>query len=173
MTRKAWFTITFSCACTAAVVAAANYSFVAKAAHAALTDDAEPFKVWVHWQWYANPRVLVLDLRDATSASPKDLVHGIIDVAEAMRDSGRRFKRVQLVSRGKLIYYLEGSDFERVGDGPLGNRLPTMLKLASQLHHPDGSGAFSEWEGGILGVISAETKDMTAAMLAWSERALE
>ena len=40
--------------------------------------------------------------------------------------------------------------------------------LPEKLFNPDGTAAFGRWEGGLLGVLSKQMEDVSAAALRWN-----
>ncbi|HEX6909892.1 MAG TPA: hypothetical protein VF142_05845 [Longimicrobium sp.] len=121
--------------------------------------------------YYVNPRVLVLDLKSAESASPADLWRVLFDAAEALLEHEREFDQVILARRGTPVFVLSGSDFETLGkQRDYGeNPLYMIRKLPSMLHHPDGNPAYGEWEGGLFGVLTREMEDANSAASRWVE----
>jgi hypothetical protein len=113
--------------------------------------------------------VLVLNLREATAAAPVDLLRALFQTAEIF--AGRReFREVRLARSGQVVFVLRGGDFEEIGRefGAGQNPMYLMRTLPGKLYLPDGSPAFGQWSGGMLGVLLREMEDVNAAANRWA-----
>jgi hypothetical protein len=131
----------------------------------------EALRLTARHSYHVNPRVLVLDLKAAESASPADLCRVVFDAAEALHDHERKFDQVVLARSGTPVFLLSGSDFELLGNQRDQGENPVYMirKLPSMLRHPDGSLAYGEWEGGLFGVLAREMEDVNSAASRWAE----
>lgn len=149
-----------------------NFFLIQKPVSAALNADSRNagYALAAHYGLYVNPSTLVLDLRTISEAAPIDLFRGLFQAAAVLTESGRSFERVILARRGDAIFQMKGDDFERLGREFKGGQNPVFLlrTLPAKLHKPSGEAAFSEWEGGLLGVVGKQMEDLTAAGRSWA-----
>jgi hypothetical protein len=70
------------------------------------------------------------------------------------------------------VFVIGGRDFDEIGRAFGGGENPLYLlrTLPEKLRRPDGSRAFGEWEGGILGVTTRQLEDVTHAASTWMQR---
>lgn len=138
---------------------------------AALAEDSrnESFHLAAHRAWYVSPSTLVLSLRPGEGVSTADAFRSLFQAAAALERRGATFDRVELSRSGSVVFLLDGDDFEELGRGyRLGENPVYLLRtLPEKLHHPDGSSAYSTWEGGFLGVTGKQLEDLNDAGRTW------
>jgi hypothetical protein len=161
------------CGAFVTTILLAGYMRVGKPVADAMASDPRngALRLTARHAYHVNPRVLVLDLKSAESASPADLWRIVFDAAEALHEHERKFDQVILARRGTPVFLLSGSDFESLGNQREYGENPVYMirKLPSMLHHPDGNAAYGEWEGGLFGVLAREMEDVNSAASRWAE----
>lgn len=154
------------------LVYGANYMLVGQPVAAAIDSDGRNsgYVLKAHYSHYTDPTTLVLDLQSISSAAPADLFRGVFQSAEALQSSGRRFDRVILARAGKPVFIMKGDDFASIGSEYAAGQNPVYLMrtFPEKLYKPSGESAFSTWDGGWLGVLTEQMKDLTEAGRQWA-----
>lgn len=163
-----------ACVCLIAALGVGyDYLTIGQPVSAALAADVRNsgFSFSVHRQYHVNPQVLVIDLKSADAAAPVDLLRGLFTVAETVNGKEMRFERVELARSGTPVFLIEGETFSQMGEEYGGDQNPVYLirTLPEKLYRPDGSAAFGHWDGGLLGVVTHQMQDVTAAAREWAE----
>lgn len=105
---------------------------------------------------WLNVHVLIFDVEGVSGkATRMDVLRTFLQYAEAMKD--QRFQKVVLACRGNKRFEMDGSYFQQLGrEFHDQNPLYTMRTLPINVTTMDGSHPYSEYEGGVLGVLSKE-----------------
>ena len=152
---------------------AANFFLVTNPVRTALQTDPrnERYRLVAHYRYFVDPSTLVLDIRDLDGAAPADLFRGLFQSAEALHDAGRTFSTVALSRSRTVVFYMDGADFDRIGQeyGGGQNIVYLVRTLPEKLHEPDGSAAYGTWTGGILGVALKQMEDVADAGKRWAQ----
>lgn len=124
-------------------------------------------EVFAHYKYFVNPNVLVYDLRNvAGTSSPIDVTRVLLQFAERQKD--KQFANVELTFKGEGKFLMEGAYFRKLGqDYSRQNAAYTLRTLPQNLYKPDGSRAFGEWTGGLLGVLTRQMEDFGNWHRAW------
>jgi hypothetical protein len=124
-------------------------------------------EVFAHYKYFVNPTVLVYDLRNVSeTSSPMDVTRVLLQFAERQKDS--RFANVELKFKGEHKFVVKGGYFRKLGqEYSVQNAAYTLRTLPQNLYKPDGSQAFGEWTGGILGVLTRQLEDFGNWHRAW------
>lgn len=103
--------------------------------------------------------VLVFDLQAISGSNSRlDVFRVFLQFAE--KNTDMTFQRVELAYKGNEKFYVDGLYYRQLGEEySWQNPIYTMRKFPSNLYYEDGSKAYSEWTGGILGVLKEETED--------------
>lgn len=160
--------------CAAVVIVAcvwtANLVMIGNPTREALGVDSrnEGIDLRARFEWYVIPDKLVLDLRRAENVAATDLVRVLLQTSEILED--REFEFVFLSRNGDKVFRMDGEDFYVLGRAfSRGeNPIPLMSELPSLLDFPDGTPAYSQWTGGLLGVMTKRLEDLNDAMRKWS-----
>jgi hypothetical protein len=123
--------------------------------------------VWCHHRNFIPGEDLVFDLRNVRSdKSPADVFRVVLWYAHAMKDHS--FGRVWLQHRGADKFFLDGGYFQRIGEEfDIQNPVYTIRTFPEHLRHPDGSPAFSQWSGGLIGVMGKQMEDFNRFHRQW------
>jgi hypothetical protein len=119
----------------------------------------EGISVSVHHEYYLSPSTIVFDVQNIGSGrSRADMFRVLLQFASKMK--GESFDKVLLASAGTVKFVLDGDYFKQLGQ-EFGTQNPvyTMRTFPSRVKRPDGSVAYGEWTGGLLGVASKQLED--------------
>lgn len=124
-------------------------------------------EVMAYYRWGVTPNVIVFDIHDLEpTASAASVIGDLIRFAGRMRD--REFDAVHLAWRGETRFILPGRDFSRIGrEVDFQNPVYTVRTLPEQLLTPAGVPAFSQWTGGVLGVLGRQMDDVNTMAAHW------
>lgn len=153
-------------------VLAFSYFAVEQPLHRVLTADprnqvvtaSAHFDEWISWN------TLVFDITDVSgSAREIDVFRTFLQYAQAMKD--RHFGRVILACRGTKKFTLEGDYFQQLGQEYASqNPMYTIRTFPTHLTAMDGSKPFTEYVGGVLGVLGKEMEQFTEFNAQWYMR---
>ena len=127
----------------------------------------EGIEVSVHFENYTDSKTIVFDLQEVSDEkSMADVFRVFLQYASELED--RDLEQIKLASMGKVKFVLNGSDFKIIGqEYDSQNPIYTMRTFPEKLIKPDGSEAFSKWEGGLLGVATKQTEDFNSFHKQW------
>ena len=114
-----------------------------------------------HLAAYGEPRTLVYDLTGVSSSnSMSDVFRVLLQYAHEI--GHERFDTVELAFRGKKKFRISGEFFHTLG-AEYGSQNPiyTVRTFPENLKDMDGSRAYSEWTGGLLGVANRQMEDFS------------
>jgi hypothetical protein len=150
-------------------VFAFNYFAVEQPLHHVLTNDARNQVVTAraHFEGWISRDTLVFDLTDLSgNAKEIDVFRIFLQYAQAMK--GRHFARVILACRGTKKFILDGDYFQQLGqEYDSQNPMYTIRTFPTHLTAMDGSKPFSEYVGGVLGVLEKEMEQFTEFNEQW------
>ncbi|WP_422927445.1 hypothetical protein [Singulisphaera sp. PoT] len=99
-----------------------------------------------------------------------DVLHLLLQFAVKLK--GSNFEYLSIAGGGKEVYRLPREDLkelaEQYGEGA---KLWAINHWAERLRKPDGERPFSTWDGGALGVLTAQLADMNKALRTWLDEA--
>lgn len=123
--------------------------------------------VCVHLKYYMMPNKLVYDIRKiAPEASRLDVFRAFLQSASALQE--KDFNTVFLSSQGNHKFFIEGVYFKELGkEYELQNPIYTSRMFPENLFSLLGEKAYSEWSGGLLGVVTAQMDDFLDACDEW------
>ncbi|WP_271274098.1 hypothetical protein [Aliamphritea hakodatensis] len=152
-----------------ALVASWNYFTLQKKLSDVVASDSrnEGISIFVHFDWFVNPSVIVFDVRGVQSdKSPMDVTRVLLQLSEKLKD--KQYHRVVLSFRGRQKFMLEGSFFKETGmEYGVQNPVYTLRNLPQNVYNLDGSQAFSTWTGGLIGVLGKQMEDLTEFHKQW------
>lgn len=121
----------------------------------------------LHYDYYLNPTVLVVDMRGlAGEKSMADVFRVLMQLSHELR--AQHFRSVKLECLGKEKYLLAWGDFLALGTGLDGqNPMYLARTFPEKLLRPDGAHAFGTWTGGLLGVLSKQLEDFNQFHRDW------
>jgi hypothetical protein len=108
---------------------------------------------------YMTGDVLIFDLQSISNQTSRaDVFRVFLQFAE--KNQNMTYPRVELAFRGETKFYIDGLYYKQLGEEySWQNPVYTIRTFPSNLYYPDGSRAYSEWTGGLLGVLNEEMKD--------------
>ena len=111
--------------------------------------------------------VVVFDLEDIEgSKSRLDVFRVLLDFAEEMEDES--FSSLELAFRGDTRFILDGSYVRTLGsERRTQNPSYTIRTFPENLKTPYGSQAYSEWSGGLIGVLQKQMEDFNDVHDKW------
>jgi hypothetical protein len=120
-----------------------------------------------HFENWVDLDTLIFDLTSVSAnASRMDVFRAFLQYAEAMKD--HHFAKVILSARGTSKFSLDGGYFQDLGkDFSTQNPMYTIRTFPIHLVAMDGSKPFSEYEGGILGVLAKEMEQFSEFSDQW------
>lgn len=135
----------------------------------ALSEDYrnDGISVIAYYKYGLIPNEIVFDLREVSlEKSPTDVVRVMLAFAEKMK--GRSFDKVYLSWKGEPKFYMEGYFFKSLGETlAIQNPVYTIRTLPENLYLPNGERAFSQWSGGLIGVLSSQLQDFETFNQQW------
>jgi hypothetical protein len=144
-------------------MSAFNYFVVEQPLHHVLTVDPRNQVVTAsaHFDGWISRDTLVFDLTDISgNAKEIDVFRIFLQYAQAMK--GRHFARVILACRSRKKFVLDGDYFQQLGqEYESQNPMYTIRTFPTHLTAMDGSKPFTEYVGGVLGVLGKEMEQFT------------
>jgi len=124
-------------------------------------------EVSVHYDSYINPSIFVYDLKSVSNTnSMADVFRVFLQFSEKVQS--KKFDIVELSSRGKTKFKIKGEYFQTLGkEYAWQNPVYTMRTFPENLMHLDGSKAYPEWTGGLLGVAGKQMEDFNDFHMKW------
>jgi len=112
-------------------------------------------KANAHFDGWFNTSTLVFDVTDVSGASRAGVFRSFLQYAEAMQK--RHFTTVILACRGTNKFTLDGDYFQQLGQ-EYSTQNPMYIIRTFPIHVTamDGTQLYSEYSGGILGVLQKE-----------------
>ena len=160
-TKKTLFIFLSVCSVLILTIFLTNYISLQKPLSDVIDSDPrnEEIDFSVHYGYYVSPSILVLDVRSISGdKSAADVFRVLLQYAEKL--SGKEFDRIELSSKGKTKFILEGDYFQTLGkEYGTQNPVYTMRTFTENLYGPDGQKAFGSWTGGLLGVLGKQVED--------------
>jgi hypothetical protein len=156
-------------AAAAVGIAGWNYTVLQRPLDAVMAEDPRNagLTARAHFASYAQPREVVFDLRTVdTDKAPVDVFRLFLQFAERLQ--GHRFDRVVLAHRGVAKFQIDGAYFQQLGrEYSTQNPAYTMRTFPEHLFRPDGTQAFGQWSGGVLGVLKKQMEDFAEFHERW------
>lgn len=140
-----------------------NYVSVEKPLQRVLTADPrnQVVKASAHFDGWVDSKTLVFDLTDVSGkATRMDVFRSFLQYAQSMKE--RHFTKVILACRGANKFTLDGDYFQQLGhEYATQNPMYTIRTFPIHVAAIDGTKPFSEYSGGILGVLQKEMEQFT------------
>lgn len=159
--KKITITASVVVAAVIAGVAGWNYAMLQRPLDDVLAEDPRNtgLAARAHFAGYVQPTEVVFDLRTVgDEKAPIDVFRMFLQFAEKLQD--RQFDRVVLAHRGVAKFQIEGTYFRQLGrEYSTQNPAYTMRTFPEHVFRPDGTQAFGQWTGGLLGVLKEQMED--------------
>lgn len=122
----------------------------------------------VSYDSYINFKTIVFDLEEFKGKAPVDLFRAFLQYADAMQK--QKFDYVILSYRGNRKFKIPGNYFKQLGsEYSTQNPVYTMRTFPENLLHLDGTKAYGQWTGGVLGVLKQQMEDFNDFIRKWTE----
>lgn len=117
-------------------------------------------EAWGYHRFLINPQVATFDLREVSPSNSRlDVTRTLFQYAEQLKD--RHFDRVILAYQGEDRFIIDGDYFQQVGRDYAFQKPAYMLRtLPENIRTLDGQRAYSQWRGGMLGVLNRQLEDL-------------
>ena len=146
-----------------------NYVIVEKPLQRVLTADPrnQVVKARAHFDGWVDSKTLVFDVTDVSGkATRMDVFRSFLQYAEAMKE--RHFTKVILACRGANKFTVDGNYFQQLGqEYKAQNPIYTTRTFPLRVTAMDGTKPFSEYSGGILGVLQKGLEQFTEFSDQW------
>ena len=146
-----------------------NYVQLQQPMNHVLTNDArnDGIHMSCHYKHWLDGSVLTYDLEDAPVGKTRaDVFRVLLQYADQVKSMD--FNEVELAYRGEVKFLLSGGDFKQIGrDYDSENPVYTIRTFPEKLKRPNGTSAFSQWTGGVLGVLEKQMEDFGAFHDQW------
>lgn len=146
-----------------------NYFSLQTSINAVIKEDIRNngIDISVTYGSYVNPSVLVYDLRSIEgSKSPADVFRVFLQFVDKMKS--KKYDEVLLQYKGNTKFKIKGDYFQKLGEEySFQNPVYTMRTFPENLLKSDGSKAYEEWTGGLLGVMGKQMEDFNDFHKKW------
>jgi hypothetical protein len=149
-----------------------NYFGLQRPMHAVLDEDPrnQGISIRVHREYYVSPSTIVFDIRGIEGEHTRlDVFRVLLQYAAKMKDE--TFDNVLLASDGTVKFIVDGDYFKSLGEEfGVQNPMYTVRTFPSHVKRPDGSAAYGQWTGGLLGVVGKQMEDFADLCDKWFVR---
>jgi len=123
-------------------------------------------KVDVSYDGWLPSKTIVYNLREFSGSSQLDVFRVLMQYAVKKKDT--RFERVYLAHQGQKKFLLSGDFFQKTGQEFEGeNPVYVIRTFPENVFNLDGERAFTQWSGGVLGVLAKQTEDFAEFNRRW------
>ena len=124
-------------------------------------------EIELHYKNYVIPSDVVFNLKKVSGdKAVADVFRVLLQTTSALKD--KEFKTVELAYKGKSKFKLKGLYFKKLGEEfETQNPVYTMRTFPENLLDMNGQPAYSEWSGGLLGVLNKQMEDFTDFNKKW------
>jgi hypothetical protein len=108
----------------------------------------------LHYKYFILPSTVIFNIKSLSGEkSASDVFRVFLNAAASLKN--KTFTKVELYSKGKIKFFVKGTYFKQLGEeyGDQ-NVIYTIRTFPENLFLYDGTGAYQQWSGGWLGVIS-------------------
>ncbi len=126
-------------------------------------------EVSAHFKNYTNSSVIIYNLKSVSSEkSMADVFRVFLQFAENLYSNSIDTDVVELQFKGKTKFKITGKYFQTLGkEYSWQNPVYTMRTFPENLMNPDGSDAYPEWTGGLIGVTGKQIEDFNDFHETW------
>ena len=167
--KKRIFVVSIIAIMIIACIYLSNYITLQNKLNNVITNDYRnaDVNISVHYQYYILPKKIVFDIKKiGVDKSPIDIYRLLFQFAEITKNN--QYNQVILSYKGKNKYYLNGSYWKKIGDEySWQNPIYTLRTLPENVYKLDGTKAYNNWTGGMLGVLSQQMDDLNNLSAEW------
>ncbi|MBS7565732.1 hypothetical protein KHS38_15090 [Mucilaginibacter sp. Bleaf8] len=135
-----------------------NYLLIARPIKKKLQTDPRDMGIELsgHYRYYIIPSTLVLNLTDVEgSHSQLDVFRTVLQASQELKD--KNFKDVIFAFKNASKFKVDGTYFKKLGETyDTENPLYTVRTFPEHVFNLDGSSAYAQLNGGVLGVLTGE-----------------
>lgn len=146
-----------------------NYLTLKQPVLTKIDSDSRNFGIEVdlHYKNYVIPNVLVFNLKNVSNdKAVADVFRVLLQATSELKE--KDFETVELAFKGTTKFKLKGSYFKELGDEyETQNPVYTMRTFPENLMDLKGQPAYSEWTGGLLGVLNKQMEDFNDFNRKW------
>ncbi|MES2268749.1 MAG: hypothetical protein V4520_18440 [Bacteroidota bacterium] len=150
-------------------IALLNHFILSTPVHHQLNSDPRNsgIDLSAHYQYYCNPSVLILNLKDiGNDKAPADIFRAFLQASNSLKD--KNFDVVVLECRGNPKFKLSGKYFNKLGtEYEQQNPVYTIRTFPENVMNLDGSHAFGSVTGGVFGVLKLQMEQFGEFTNAW------
>lgn len=124
-------------------------------------------QIGLHYKNYVSTDVLVYNLKGISEdKAAADVFRVLLQTASELKE--KEFETVELAYKGKTKFKLKGAYFQELGmEYETQNPVYTMRTFPENLLNINGESAYSEWTGGLLGVLNKQMEDFNDFNKKW------
>jgi hypothetical protein len=121
----------------------------------------------LHYKNYIIPNVLVFNLKNVSNdKAAADVFRVLLQTTSVLKE--KDFETIELAFKGTSKFKLKGSYFKELGkEYEIQNPVYTMRTFPENLLDIEGQAAYSEWSGGLLGVLNKQMEDFNDFNKKW------
>ncbi|MEK0337272.1 MAG: hypothetical protein QQN41_07555 [Nitrosopumilus sp.] len=121
----------------------------------------------LHYKNYVIPNVLVFNLKDvADDKAIADVFRVLLQTTSVLKE--KDFETIELAFKGTSKFKIKGIYFRELGkEYETQNPVYTMRTFPENLLDMNGQSAYSEWTGGLLGVLNKQMEDFNDFNKKW------
>lgn len=138
-----------------------NYITLIQPVSAEITKDLrnEGIAVDIHYKNYISTSTLIFNLKKIEGEKAvADVFRVLLQTSSALKN--KKFDNIELAFEGESKFVLKGDYFQELGlQYEDQNPMYTMRTFPQNIYDMNGKLAYSEWDGGILGVLSKQMED--------------
>jgi len=126
-------------------------------------------EISVHFKNYVDSSTIIYNLKSVSGdKSMADIFRVFLQFAEKTYLASTKIDAVELQFRGKTKFKITGEYFLTLGEEySWQNPIYTMRTFPENLMNPDGSEAYPEWTGGLLGVMGKQVEEFNDFHQKW------
>ena len=124
-------------------------------------------EIGLHYKNYISTNVLIFNLKDISDdKAAADVFRMLLQTASALKE--KEFETIELAFRGTSKFKIKGAYFKELGlEYETQNPVYTMRTFPENLLMINGEAAYSEWTGGLLGVLNKQMEDFSDFHKKW------
>lgn len=121
----------------------------------------------LHYKNYILPNILIFNLKNvADDKAIADVFRVFLQTTSGLKE--REFENIELAFKGKSKFKIGGKYFRQLGE-EYENQNPvyTMRTFPEHILNIQGQSIYSEWTGGLLGVLNKQMEDFNDFHKKW------
>lgn len=121
----------------------------------------------VHYSHYINPNIIVYDVKEVSgNNSMADVFRVFLQFADGTKE--KKYTAIELAHNNTTKFILDGESYQVIGNEySFQNPIYTIRTFPEKLKKPDGTPAYSQWSGGVFGVLQKQMEDFNDVHKKW------